>query len=456
MAYRGTRLQGDAAGTLPAMIVERLSIEGHLLDEHRLSRVLGILDEHSVAFKVRRFRIGEHHGDASLVDLELRAESPEQLRGALARCAEFGVRLDQPDATVAEADMDGVLPEGFYSTTNFPTFVRIRGRDVEVERLEMDCGIRVFRADSEPPGLRAAERPKDPLPSWRAETCPMHRVRKGDSLVVGFAGVKVLPEIEEELVEDEFRFMINEVSAERPKGRLIELCAHAIRQAKERGHKVLFVGGPAVVHSGCAWVLEKLILDGWIDVLFAGNALAAHDIEANMLGTSLGVDLAKGRSVPHGHTHHLRAINRVRRAGSIANAVEHGLITGGVMHACVAKPIPFVLCGSIRDDGPLPEVYADVIEGQDAMRAHVPGVGVAILCATTLHSVATGNMIPASVKTFCVDSDADTVIKLTDRGTHQAIGIVTDVEFFLKELHTQLRNRESAGYSVAVPKEPRT
>jgi lysine-ketoglutarate reductase/saccharopine dehydrogenase-like protein (TIGR00300 family) len=201
---------------------------------------------------------------------------------------------------------------------------------------------------------------------------------------------------------------------------------------------VLLVGGPAIVHSGCASVLEALILDGWIDVLFAGNALAAHDIEAAMLGTSLGVDLSQGRSVPHGHTNHLRAINRIRRAGSIKAAIEQGLLTKGVMHACETKPIPYVLCGSIRDDGPLPEVIVDVMQGQDAMRAHVPGVGVAILCATTLHSVATGNILPAVVKTFCVDSDADTVIKLTDRGTHQAIGIVTDVEFFLKELAAQL------------------
>ncbi len=166
--------------------------------------------------------------------------------------------------------------------------------------------------------------------------------------------------------------------------------------------------------------------------------LAAHDIEAAMLGTSLGVDLGRGRSVPHGHTHHLRAINRVRRVGSIEESVRSGLISSGIMRACVLKPIPYVLCGSIRDDGPLPGVITDNVEGQDAMRRHVPGVGVAILCATTLHSVATGNILPATVKTFCVDSDADTVIKLTDRGTHQAVGIVTDVEFFLKELARQL------------------
>jgi lysine-ketoglutarate reductase/saccharopine dehydrogenase-like protein (TIGR00300 family) len=408
------------------MVVERLSIEGHLLDEHKLSHVLSKLDDHGVAFIVRRFRIGEHAGDESLIDLELHAADAASLEAALDACREFGVSVSLEDAVIVEAEQDGVLPEGFYSTTNFPTYVRVDGEYVEVERLEMDCGIRVWRE----------------VGRWRAETCPMHRVRKGDALIVGFAGIKVVPPIEEDAPEDEFRFMINEVSSERPKGRLIKLCAKAVRQAKTKGAKVLLVGGPAIVHSGCAGVLEELILDGWIDVLFAGNALAAHDIEAAMMGTSLGVDLGEGVPVPHGHTHHLRAINRVRRAGSIAAAVEQGLIPRGVMRACVSKPIPFVLCGSIRDDGPLPEVITDVVKGQDAMREHIPGVSVAILCATTLHSVATGNILPAVVKTFCVDSDADTVIKLTDRGTHQAIGIVTDVEFFLKELAAELGVRE--------------
>jgi lysine-ketoglutarate reductase/saccharopine dehydrogenase-like protein (TIGR00300 family) len=185
-------------------------------------------------------------------------------------------------------------------------------------------------------------------------------------------------------------------------------------------------------------LLARLIDGGWIDVLFAGNALAAHDIEANMLGTSLGVDLGTGSSGPHGHTHHLRAINRVRRAGSIANAVASGLITAGVMHTCVVKGVPFVLCGSIRDDGPLPDVITDNVVAQDTMREHIGGVGVCLMVATTLHSVAVGNILPAAAKTYCVDSDADTVIKLTDRGTHQAVGLVTDCEFFLNELVANL------------------
>lgn len=326
------------------------------------------------------------------------------------------------DARLAAAELDGVLPDDFHSTTNFPTFVAIEGQWVLVERIEMDCGIRVY--------------PQGGV--WHAETCPMHRVRAGDLLVVGWDGVRVQEESSKDGDEDAFRFMSNEVSTERPKGRMIAECAAAIRAAKGRGGRVLLVGGPAIIHCGCSSVLADLIHAGWIDVLFAGNALAAHDIESNMLGTSLGVDLETGRGVQHGHIHHLRAINRVRRAGSIAKAVEAGLITGGAMHACITKPIPFVLAGSIRDDGPLPDVITDNVRAQDAMRGELAGVEVCLMVATTLHSVATGNMLPASVKTFAIDSDADSVIKLTDRGTHQAIGIVTDCEFFIRELARRL------------------
>lgn len=404
------------------MVTERLSIEGHLLDENTLGKVLSLLDGHRVQFRIRRFVVGEATNEPSLIELDLTAPDDAILREALDALKPYGAEFAVEDVRLAEADRAGVLPEGFYSTTNFSTLVRLDGQWVPVESPEMDVGVRVWREDGR----------------WRSAGTPMHRVRQGDRFVVGVAGVRVIPDEVETQDEEEFRFMSNDVSSERPKSRMIAHCADAMRKAKTEGKRILFVGGPAIVHSGSAWLLERLIREGWVDVLFAGNALAAHDIEAAMMGTSLGVDLAGGRPIPHGHTHHLRAINRVRRAGSIANAVAEGLITKGVMHACVTKPIPFVLCGSIRDDGPLPDVITDCVVAQDAMRAHVPGVGVAIMVATTLHSVATGNCLPAAVKTYCVDSDADTVIKLTDRGTHQAIGLVTDCEFFLKELVAQL------------------
>ncbi|MDF2691856.1 MAG: bifunctional enzyme conserved domain protein [Labilithrix sp.] len=330
------------------------------------------------------------------------------------------------DVTLMEADLDGVFPEGFYATTNFPTDVRLDGAWVEVRRPEMDVGVRVVRMSE----------------GVRAEACPMHRVRRGDLLVVGDHGVRVRLPVRSEAEGEAFRFMSSGVSTERPKARLIRDVAIAMKNAHASGKKVLLVGGPAIVHSGSAPLLATLIRDGWIDVLFAGNALAAHDIEASMFGTSLGIELARGQNVPHGHQHHLRAINRVRRVGSIAAAVRDGLVTSGVMHACVTKPIPFVLCGSIRDDGPLPDVITDAVAAADAMRGQVENVGVAIVVATTLHGVATGNMLPASVFTFSVDTSADSVIKLVDRGTHQAVGIVTDCEYFLSELGRALKEPE--------------
>lgn len=406
------------AGRLGPMVTERLSLSGDVLDKHTLSKVLDILNFHGVSFRIRRFLVGEFSDEPTLIDLYLKAPDLATMRKALAACEEHGASFDIDPVDLVEADMEGVLPEGFYSTTNFTTHLLLEDHWIEVEKLEMDCGIKVWKDKG----------------AWRAVTCPMHRVKKGDRIVVGFNGVRVTPLEEEQMDVDEFRFMSNEVSSERPKRRMIEHAAAAIRKCKEENKRVLFVGGPAIVHSGSAPLLETLIRKGWVDVLFAGNALAAHDIEANMLGTSLGVDLRTGSSSAHGHTHHLRAINRVRRCGSIRKAVEEGLVTGGVMHACVQTGTPYVLCGSIRDDGPLPEVITDVVEAADAMRENIDNVGVCLMVATTLHSVATGNILPATVKTYCVDSDADTVIKLTDRGTHQAVGLVTDCEFVLNAL----------------------
>ncbi len=400
------------------MVTERLSLTGDLLDQNTLSRVLDILNQRGIRFHTRKFKVGEFSDEPSIVELTLTAPDFETMRLALQACAEYGATFNIDEATLAEAEMDGVLPEGFYSTTNFSTQVLIEGQWIEVEKIEMDCGIRVWKDAG----------------NWRAETCPMHQVRRGDKLVVGYNGIEVIPAEEEQRDEQEFRFMSNEVSSERPKGRMIAHAAAAIRRAHEEGKQVLFVGGPAIVHSGSSPLLAKLIERGWIDILFAGNALAAHDIEANMLGTSLGVNVETGGSSAHGHTHHLRAINRVRRAGSIRKAVDQGLLTGGTMFACIKTGTPFVLAGSIRDDGPLPDVIRDVVKAQDEMRRHIDNIGVCLMVATTLHSVATGNILPATVKTYCVDSDADTVIKLTDRGTHQAIGLVTDCEYFLSKL----------------------
>jgi lysine-ketoglutarate reductase/saccharopine dehydrogenase-like protein (TIGR00300 family) len=238
--------------------------------------------------------------------------------------------------------------------------------------------------------------------------------------------------------EEEFGFMSSAVSSEKPQALLVRRIADRMREVKEAGQRILWVGGPAVVHTGASPAMVRLVRAGYVDVLFAGNALATHDIESSLFGTSLGVDLAKGSGVPHGHEHHIRAINTIRAAGSIAAAVESGVLTGGVMHAMVQAGKPFVLVGSVRDDGPLPDVHTDVIDGQRAMRDQLPGVGFCIMVATMLHSIATGNILPASVPLVCVDINPATVTKLADRGSAQAIGIVTDTGLFLEELAREL------------------
>jgi lysine-ketoglutarate reductase/saccharopine dehydrogenase-like protein (TIGR00300 family) len=264
-------------------------------------------------------------------------------------------------------------------------------------------------------------------------------VQAGEAVICGAHGVRVeMPPSAPRGEEEDFGFMSSAVSSEKPQALLVRQIAERMREVKAAGKRVLWVGGPAVVHTGAAPAMVRLVRAGYVDVLFAGNALATHDIEAALFGTSLGVDLSKGSGVPHGHEHHIRAINTIRKQGSIHAAVENGVLTGGIMHALVTHGREFVLVGSVRDDGPLPDVYTDVIEGQRAMRAGLKDVGFAIMVATMLHSVATGNILPASIPLVCVDINPATVTKLADRGSSQARGIVTDVGLFLEQLAVEL------------------
>jgi lysine-ketoglutarate reductase/saccharopine dehydrogenase-like protein (TIGR00300 family) len=322
-------------------------------------------------------------------------------------------RLTSGELTLVAADRDGVLPAGFYSTTNLATDVLLDGEWVAAENPEMDCGLLVD--------------------GHRVRTIPMHRVRKGDQIVVGHGGVRVHAPSKQRGASV-FEFMNSEVSSEKPKALVVQQVADRIRAAHDDGGKVLAVCGPAVVHTGGAPDVARLVDAGWIDVLFAGNGFATHDIESNVLGTSLGVLLAEGTLTEGGHSNHLRVINEVRRYGSIAAAVEAGYVTSGAMATCVRKGVPFVLGGSIRDDGPLPDVYTDTAAAADAMRELIPGVTVALMLASTLHAIAVGNCLPAGVETFCVDINQAVVTKLADRGSHQAHGIVTDVGPFLGQL----------------------
>ena len=320
------------------------------------------------------------------------------------------------------ATADGVFPEGFYSTTNLDTLVRLNGGWVPVDDPEMDLGIVVDYA------------------SGTARTCPVSDIRQGDQVVVGHRGVRVIPLSRPREEKEVFAFMGSAVSSERPKALLIREIASQMKDIKQRGGKTLVVAGPAIAHTGSAPLMVQLIEAGYIDCLFAGNALATHDIEASFFGTSLGVSLTQGTQMEGGHQHHIRAINRIRRAGGIKPAVEQGLLTSGIMHACVTHNVEYVLAGSIRDDGPLPDVITDVIEAQRRMREVIQrGVDLVLMISTMLHSIAVGNLLPAKVTTVCVDINPAVVTKLADRGSFQAVGLVADAEGFLRHLAEELK-----------------
>jgi lysine-ketoglutarate reductase/saccharopine dehydrogenase-like protein (TIGR00300 family) len=400
---------------------EVVRLDGHVIDSLVLPKVLDTIVETGASYRILQLDVGTTSRDESHVRLEVACDDEGALAALLERLHVHGVnREDDEDAELAEAEVDGVLPERFYSTTNMVTSVRLGRHWVEVERPEMDCAVVVSAGNT------------------TARTVPMHRVRKGDRVVVGLGGVRVERPLREPGAE-EFAFMTSEVSSEKPKGLTVERVAAGVRRARELGVRaqrraVLAVCGPAVVHTGAAPAVAALIREGWVHVLFAGNGFATHDIESAVLGTSLGVPLGGGEPSEHGHANHLRVINTVRRFGSIEAAVEAGWLRRGVLYECVRAGVPFVLGGSVRDDGPLPDVISDTVAAVDAMRDKVEGVTVALMLASTLHAIATGNVLPASVETFCVDINQAVVTKLADRGSRQALGIVTDVGLFTAEL----------------------
>jgi lysine-ketoglutarate reductase/saccharopine dehydrogenase-like protein (TIGR00300 family) len=397
---------------------ESVEVHGHLMDSGILARVLDDVLGYGGDYRIDKMEIGKHHEDESHATLLVSAEDDEALQRLLMRLQTHGVNQVHPGQAVTRpCERDGVFPDDFYSTTNLETVVRLGSTWVPVEHPEMDCGLVVS--------------------DGRVRTVPVSDVRAGDEVVCGAGGIKVvLPPVERS--GDTFEFMSSSVSSEKPQALLVRQIAERMREVKDEGGKVLWVGGPGIVHTGAAPAFTALVEAGYVDVLFAGNALATHDIESALYGTSLGVDLSQGKGVEHGHEHHIRAINTIRRAGPIAAAVETGVLTSGIMHALVKQQKTFVLVGSVRDDGPLPDVYTDVIEGQRAMRAELPGVGFAIMVATMLHSLATGNILPASVPLVSVDINPATVTKLADRGSSQAIGIVTDIGLFLEQLVREL------------------
>jgi len=403
---------------------EDIKLEGHIIDSLLLPRVLDDILERGGEYRILRFRMGREKDDHSFALLRVTAPNEEHLKAILRDLQQHGVEIvEQDDVRLEPAPADGVFPEDFYSTTNLETFVRLEERWIPVQWPEMDCGIVV-----------------DPA-AGTARTVPLIQVEAGDPIVVGVRGIRAVP-LGRDRASRAFEFMGSAVSSEKPKRLVVAKVARLMREIRDDGKKIVAVLGPAVVHTGAGPAFARLVEGGWIDVVFGGNAVAVHDIESALFGTSLGINLTEGDSVEGGHEHHLRAINRIRRCGGIRQAVEQGVLTTGLFREIVRHDIPYVLAGSIRDDGPLPDVITDAVEAQQAMREHVRGAGLCLMLCSMLHSIATGNLLPAAVHTVCVDINPAVATKLSDRGSFQTIAIVTDVGLFLDELVAELEARQ--------------
>lgn len=403
------------------MASEIIAVEGHIIDSLILPRILDEILNHEGTFEVLDVAIGHRRTDESQARIRVVAPDEEKLDAILDAVRTHGAEVEgEGDVSLAPAPRDGVYPDGFYVTTNYPTQVRFQGRWIPVQRPRMDAGLRVHPEQG------------------RAETAKFPEVRAGDLFVIGGQGVRVTP-LTRGRERNVFEFMSSEVSSEKPKRAIIREIATQMRQVRDAGQKILLVGGPAIVHTGAVPAVVALIEAGYVDRLFAGNALAVHDIENALFGTSLGVSLRDALAAEEGHEHHIRAINRIRQAGGIRAAVDAGLLQSGILHACVRHNVEYVLAGSIRDDGPLPDVITDAIEAQKRMLALTEDVGIALMVATTLHSIATGNLLPATTRIVCVDINQAVITKLADRGSFQTVGLVTDVGLFFEELLEHLQ-----------------
>jgi lysine-ketoglutarate reductase/saccharopine dehydrogenase-like protein (TIGR00300 family) len=399
------------------MAHETVTMQGHLIDSDILRRAFARIVEEGGDFDIQEFRVGKTNEDPSFIRLAVSAAEPDALDRILEHLNYLGAATAVADAVFAPAERDGIVPDEFYATSNFETDVRIDGRWVPVRDQKMDCAL-VLRDDG-PACVKQG------------------RVLNGDRVALRGPGLRVRPP-ERSRDFSVFGFMSNDVSAEVNKGIVIAGAAREMRKTREAGEKIVVVAGPAIVHSGGDGPLARLVRAGWVDVLLTGNAFAAHDLEKAILKTSLGICQMSGRAVEGGSRNHLWAINAVNRAGGVRAAVESGLVTGGVMYELVKKEVPFVLAGSIRDDGPLKDVVTDTLAAQKAYAESLRGAGVCLMLASALHSIAVGNLLPARVRTVCVDMTESVPVKLSNRGSMQAIGVVTDVGFFLERLEREL------------------
>ncbi len=399
----------------------RLEAHGHLIDAGILGKALDAVTNAGGTYEVMHFDIGRHNDETSHVALEVSAPNRKNLDALVNNLGALGFSTpEEKDVDLSPVLRAGVAPDGFYSTTNLPTKVRVDGRWKLARNQRMDAVVVV--GDGPPHCVKLRD------------------LARGQQVVMGHSGVAVTPDTRQR-DESDFTFMSSDISSERRTESQARLLADMWREMKAAGKKVVIVGGPVLVHSGQADSLAGLIRRGWVDAVLAGNALAVHDVEAAVLGTSLGVSQDTGKPVMHGHMNHMRAINLVRSAGSLKGAVKKGLIKRGIMHALVESDVPFSLAGSIRDDGPLPDTEMDLIAAQKRYAALLKGAGLVVVLGTMLHGIGVGNMIPASVTLVCVDINPAVASKLCDRGSSHTLPIVTDAGLFLANLNQQLKGR---------------
>ena len=399
-----------------------VELDGHIIDSGMMETSFRIIMEMGGSFEVEEFNIGRKKTETSHARLLVEADDEETLQSIIHELHQNGANPADPiDATLEPAPADQVVPTGFYSTTNHPTEIRYDSEWVPVENIEMDCAVVVEDGD-------------DP----RAYTKVLNAVEEGDHIVTGNAGIRVNPPDRPRDSEGAFGFMQGGVSSERPSESTIRKIAGAIEETKREGGDVLAVCGPALIHSGAREDLATLVREGYIDMLSIGNGFAVHDLERDLYGTSLGMDTEELDHPRKGHKHHIYTISEIIRAGGIQEAVEDGLVESGVMYECVQNDVSYVIAGSIRDDGPLPETITDAIEAQDAIREQAHEADFVMMLSTLLHSVAVGNCLPSTTRTVCVDINPATVTQLVDRGSAQAVGMVTDIGTFVPILAEHL------------------
>ncbi|VEP14792.1 conserved hypothetical protein [Hyella patelloides LEGE 07179] len=409
-----------------------IHLEGHLLDAGMMNKTLDLIIENGGSFKVLNFNLGVERQSTSAADVRISAPSNEVMEDIVSQLLDLGAITSaetSQDAEIETCDLDGVAPDDFYVTNIYPTEIKINGEWIRVQKQRMDGAIVV---------------------QDKTAQCKILRdLQKDDAVVVGVEGIRTVrkAEVREKKANEEFSFMGAGVSSERRVELVVEQIAWELRRIRDRGGKVVVTAGPVVIHTGGAKHLSHLIREGYVQGLLGGNAIAVHDIEQALMGTSLGVDMQKGVPVRGGHRHHLKVINTVRRYGSITKTVEAGALPKGVMYECVKHDVPFCLAGSIRDDGPLPDTQMDLIKAQEEYAQLLEGTEMILMLSTMLHSIGVGNMTPAGVKMVCVDINPAVVTKLSDRGSLESIGIVTDVGLFLSLLVNQLE-RLTSPYAV--------